>query len=76
MDESLGPLDARISVVALSTSFTSACKESYEPSCIRLLMVAGPFGGVSLVRFESASPEADRVIDEVMGCDKMEGFVS
>jgi hypothetical protein len=39
-------------------------------------MVAGPLDGVSLVRFESASPEADRVIDEVMGCDRIEGFVS
>lgn len=75
-DESLAPVEARMSVVALSTSLSSACRESYEPSWIRVVMVAGPFGGVSLVRFESASPEAERAIDEVMGCERSEGCVS
>jgi len=75
-EESLAPLEARISVVALSTSLTRACRVSYAPSFARLLIVTGPVGGVSLVRFESASPEADRVIEEVMGWDRIEGCVS
>lgn len=75
-EESLAPAEVRISVVAFSTSFSSACRESYEPSWIRLVIVAGPPGGVSLVRLESASPEAERVIEEDMGCERIEGFVS
>jgi hypothetical protein len=43
---------------------------------MRVVMVAGPVGGVSLVRLESASPEAERVMDVVMGCDRTEGCVS
>jgi hypothetical protein len=32
VDGSLAPLDARISVVEISTSFSRACRVSYEPS--------------------------------------------
>jgi hypothetical protein len=39
-------------------------------------MEAGLAGGVNLARFESASPEEPRAIDEVMGCDRIDGCVS
>jgi hypothetical protein len=39
-------------------------------------MEAGPAGGVSLARFESASPEELLAIDEVMGRDRIDGCVS
>jgi hypothetical protein len=39
-------------------------------------MEAGPLGGVSLARLESASPEEERAIDEVMGWERMDGCVS
>lgn len=55
-EDSLVPAEVRMSVVAFSTSFSSACSESYEPSWIRVVMVTAPPGGVSFVRFESASP--------------------
>jgi hypothetical protein len=68
--------DAWNSVVALSTSVSRACRVPYEPSCMRLVIVVGPFGGASLARFESASPEEDRAIEEVMGWERMDGCVS
>jgi hypothetical protein len=43
---------------------------------MRLVIVVGPFGGASLARFESASPEEDRAIEEVMGWERMDGCVS
>lgn len=69
-------LDAKMSVVALSTSFAKACRDPYEPSCIRLEIVGGPVGEVSLARFESDSPEEDRVMEAVMGWDRIDGCVS
>lgn len=39
-------------------------------------MVEEPIGGVSLARFESASPDVFRVIDDVMGWDRIEGCES
>jgi hypothetical protein len=76
LDCSLPPFEARISAATFSISFSRACNESYEPSWIRLAMVAGPVGGVNLVRFESASPDELRVIEEVMVCVSIEGWVS
>ena len=75
-DESFPPLAASSSVEISSTSLWSACRESYEPSCIRLAMVAEPVGGVNLARLESASPDELRVIAEEMVCVNIEGCVS
>lgn len=63
-------------MVTLSMSLSRACSASYEPSCIRVAIVAGPVGGVNLVRLASASPFELRVIEEEMGCARIEGCVS
>lgn len=76
VDELLPPLDASMSMVAVSMSFSSAFNESYELSSTRLEMVAWPVGGDSLARLESASPEELRAVDEEMRCDRMDGCVS
>ena len=43
---------------------------------MRLVMVVGPVGGVSLARLESASPDGERAMDEDRGWVRMEGSVS
>lgn len=74
--DSLLSRGARTSSAAFSTSFSSASKDSYEPSCMSAAMVDVPSGGVSLARFNSDSPDAARVADEAMGRFSIEGSVS
>ena len=75
VSSSLEPIVARISSVAVSTSFSSASNESYAPFWTRLAIVE-PAGGVSLARFASGSPEVARVAAEVMGRVSIDGWGS
>ena len=50
--------------------------ELYEPSLMRLAMVVGPSGRVSLARLDSDWPDAALGMAEVMGRFSIEGWVS